>query len=104
MLANLYPAEPGLESLARGLAAAGMPAPEIGFELGSDGWLAEMAWPTRRIAVVLDLTSHQVTAEDEQRQRDMAYRQAGWEIRLARDWTVDSLIERLVGANREGSS
>lgn len=104
VLVNLDPAEPGLQSLARAVAAAGLPAPEVGFELGSAGWLAEMAWPTEEIAVVVDLAGHRPAAEDEQHERDTAYQQAGWEARLVRDWTADSLIERLAGTKREASA
>jgi DEAD/DEAH box helicase domain-containing protein len=50
-------AVPAVQALLVGLYAAGVPAPEVGFELmGSDGCVAadcELAWPSKRIAVLL---------------------------------------------------
>jgi hypothetical protein len=97
----LDPEEPGLASLARGLADRGVPAPAVGFELGGEGWQAELAWPQQQIAVFVDLDAH--GAEEEQRRRDAAYQRAGWETRLVRDWSVDDLAERILADVKEGS-
>lgn len=53
VLEYLDPDEPGLAVLARSLADAGAPVPADGFELDDRGWMAELAWPDRRIGVVL---------------------------------------------------
>lgn len=88
------PEESGLLELVGALAGLGVPAPQVGFELGAQAWQAEVAWPDRRIAVVL------TGADDESANRDAAFAAAGWEVRHARDWTPDELSERINGGHR----
>jgi hypothetical protein len=95
----LDPDEPELVVLARALAARGVPAPTVGFELGGEGWQAELAWPDRKVGVMVDLVQH--GASNEQRRRDAAYVDAGWETRLAKDWSVDGLVRRILTDSKE---
>jgi len=88
----LMPDESGLESLVRALAARGVPPPEQGFELGDAGWQAELAWPERRIAVVLVGDLH----DNETADRDEAFAAQGWDARTARQWSVDDLAEKVL--------
>jgi hypothetical protein len=47
---------PGAAVLAHQLAALGVPEPadeQFGYELGSQGWQAEIAWPDERVAVIV---------------------------------------------------
>lgn len=94
--------ETGLVSLARKIADAGRAAPVGGYELGDSGWMAEMAWPNHKIAVVLDAGA----TDDEVRRRDAAYTAAGWTVCRVPDWTdrLDALLELIDGApDVEGS-
>ncbi len=92
----LDPDEPGLAELARSLARRGVPAPEVGHELGGGGWQAELAWPSARIAVVLtDVRVAGRLHEDEKRKRDDAYAGAGWEARDARHWDAAEIARKL---------
>ena len=90
------PDEPGLRSLARALAAQGVPAPEVGYELGEGAWQAELAWPDQRVAVVLGDPLHHSPDDHEARGRNDAYRAAGWEVRSATDWAADSLANHIL--------
>lgn len=93
----LVPGEAGLESLVRGLIARVAPPPVLGYELGEGGWQAELAWPGRRIAVVLsDDYHHNHEAAD----RDRAYAEDGWDARTAKQWSVEELLGKLTS---EGS-
>lgn len=91
VLPDLDPADTALHDLARILAAHDVPRPEVGYELGSAGWVAEMAWPEQKVAVFID-----VTGAEEARRRDAAYAAAGWEAKLVREWLPDRLMS-LVG-------
>ncbi|MBA9002714.1 DEAD/DEAH box helicase [Thermomonospora cellulosilytica] len=86
----LDPDEPGLAALAWELMERGVPVPEVGHELGEQGWQAEMAWPDAKVAVVLSGNDQEAT------DRYRAYAQAGWEIRAARLWRPDELAERIM--------
>ncbi|MBF6340659.1 DEAD/DEAH box helicase [Nocardia abscessus] len=79
--------EPGLPELVTALAGRGAPVPEVGYELGEHAWQAELAWPMRRVAVVL--------AEDAE--TFDAYRHAGWHARSAEVWTADELCALIDG-------
>ncbi|GII75682.1 DEAD/DEAH box helicase [Sphaerisporangium rufum] len=85
----LDPDEPGLAAFARALAEQGVPAPEVGYELGEQAWQAELAWPAAKVAIVLAGDDH------EAHRRDAAYGAAGWEVRIAPDWTAESLAGRI---------
>ncbi|WP_453053364.1 DUF1998 domain-containing protein [Streptomyces pratens] len=99
----LDPDEPGLRALAEALAARGVPAPEDGYELDADGWLAELAWPTARVGVVLAQRPPEGEEEDpEAADRDRAFAAAGWEVRTAAGWTAGDLADRLDGAPPSG--
>ncbi|PSK95735.1 uncharacterized protein DUF1998 [Murinocardiopsis flavida] len=86
--------EPGLAELAADLVRIGAPVPEDGYELGDDGWPAELAWPDARIAVVLAHDPHK--SEDiEAADRDRAYAAAGWDARPAAQWAPEDLLSRI---------
>ncbi|MEV6769686.1 DEAD/DEAH box helicase [Nocardia sp. NPDC051030] len=87
----LDPDEPGLAELAHELNALGVPAPQVGYELGEHAWQAELAWPTAKVAVVL------TGDDDEARKRDAAFADAGWQARPAPAWTATELAERIGG-------
>ncbi|MGP3935329.1 DEAD/DEAH box helicase [Nonomuraea sp. KM88] len=59
-----------LEGMLRAFAQAQTPLPQVGYELGDEAFLAELAWPERRIAVVVDVDP----------ERDEAYDLAGWRV------------------------
>ncbi|WP_328604508.1 DEAD/DEAH box helicase [Amycolatopsis sp. NBC_00345] len=99
VLADLDPADAELHDLARLLAENDLPGPEVGYELGSAGWIAELAWPGRKVAVLVAAVS-----EDEARRRDAAYAEAGWDARLARDWSSEGLIDLLGRSDVDGGS
>ncbi|WP_248965309.1 DEAD/DEAH box helicase [Sphaerisporangium perillae] len=88
----LDPDEPGLALLAQTLAERGVPAPRVGYELGEQAWLAELAWPALKVAVVL------AGDDEEARRRDAAYAEAGWDARPVPGWTPEELTERIGGA------
>ena len=80
-----------MNELLRALIDCGVPVPVIGFELGEEAWNAEMAWPDRRVAVLL------AGADDDPEimKRNEAFEAAGWAARTASEWTADELAERL---------
>ncbi|MFH8788895.1 DEAD/DEAH box helicase [Streptomyces roseoverticillatus] len=89
--------EPGLAQLTDGLAGAGVPAPEAGYELGEAAWPAELAWPTHRIGVVLAHRRGADGTEDRDAEdRDQAYAAAGWMVRTAVEWDARELAEALL--------
>ncbi|GAA1801279.1 DEAD/DEAH box helicase [Luedemannella flava] len=97
VLTLLFPDESGLESLVRGLIARQAPLPEHGYELDDAGWQAELAWPSRRIAVILaDDYSHEAA------ERDRAFAEQGWDARTAKQWDVDDLIVKIMATSGEG--
>ncbi|MFF8593518.1 DEAD/DEAH box helicase [Streptomyces sp. NPDC015220] len=84
--------DPGLPALARTLADRGLPAPEAGYELGAAAWPAELAWPARRVGVVLAHRPDPGSKRDiDAEQRDQAYREAGWRVHTATEWDADEL-------------
>ncbi|MBM7084585.1 DEAD/DEAH box helicase [Micromonospora humidisoli] len=91
VLRLLDPDENTLDQLVRQLAQQDLPAPVVGYELGDQGWPAELAWPDQRIAVVL--TGRDDDPETEG--RDRAYAEAGWHARTAREWAVDELTAQI---------
>ncbi|ROO52705.1 uncharacterized protein DUF1998 [Micromonospora sp. Llam0] len=64
---------PLVEHLLTALAHARAPLPQIGYELGDEAWMVELAWPDARIGV----------AVDDNVERDDAYAHAGWRIHHA---------------------
>ncbi|MFF3275202.1 DEAD/DEAH box helicase [Streptomyces chrestomyceticus] len=90
--------DPGLPALARTLAARGLPAPEAGYELGAAAWPAELAWPARRVGVVLAHRPDPGSERDiDAERRDQAYREAGWQVRTATEWDADELAGLVSG-------
>ncbi|MFF3716177.1 DEAD/DEAH box helicase [Streptomyces prasinus] len=90
--------DPGLPALARTLADRGLPAPEAGYELGTAAWPAELAWPARRVGVVLTHRPDPATGRDiDAEQRDLAYRDAGWRVRTATEWDAGELAGLVSG-------
>ncbi|MER6590364.1 DEAD/DEAH box helicase [Micromonospora purpureochromogenes] len=83
--------ESTLELLVQHLARQGVPAPVVGYELGDQGWPAELAWPERRIAIVLSGSQDDPEVAD----RDRAYAEAGWHARTAREWSADELAAQI---------
>ncbi|QUX31731.1 DEAD/DEAH box helicase [Nocardiopsis akebiae] len=92
----MEPDEPGLVTLAGELARRGVPAPEAGYELEGPGlWPAELAWPDRKVAVLL---SAELIGNAEDRARgEEAYARAGWHVREANQWDVSELARILTG-------
>ncbi|MEU8242242.1 serine/threonine-protein kinase [Actinoplanes missouriensis] len=83
--------ESALDDLLNVLPGRGVPAPVVGFELGDEGWTAELAWPAAKVAVLL-------SGEPDDREidaRDAAFAAAGWDARTAAEWRVDELTERI---------
>jgi len=94
VLDMIDPDEPGLVAFVRDLAAAGVAAPPdsgVGYELGEQAWQAEVAWPDRKVAIVL------AGDDEEARRRDIAYAEAGWDVRAVDGWTREELAERIEG-------
>ncbi|WP_435286235.1 DEAD/DEAH box helicase [Streptomyces bacillaris] len=90
--------DPGLDALAHALADGGVPVPEAGHELGTGAWPAELAWPDRRVGVVLSHRPDPVSGRDiDAEQRDGAYRDAGWQVRTAQEWNADELAALVRG-------
>jgi replicative superfamily II helicase len=90
---DLLPPEIGV--LAHDLAVRGVPAPEedeIGYELGDQRWLAELAWPRLRVAVIAPGPE----ADD----AVTAYAAKHWDARLPDDWPPDELARRILGGGR----
>ncbi|WP_328637759.1 DEAD/DEAH box helicase [Streptomyces canus] len=95
VLEYLDPDEPGLQLLAVALASMAAPVPVAGFELDDRGWMAELAWPDRRIAVVLAPRPVGSDPDYEAQDRDAAFATAEWDVRPASEWTAGDLAERL---------
>ncbi|MFF6786164.1 DEAD/DEAH box helicase [Streptomyces sp. NPDC012510] len=94
--------EPGLADLAVALADRGAPVPEAGHELGAAAWPAELAWPDRRIAVVLAHEEHtDGTPDSDAEARDKAYADAGWQARTAPEWDAAELAALLADNENE---
>ncbi len=78
-----------MESLLRGLRSQGVPAPVSGYELGDDGWQAELAWP--------DTASRSLSPRSpgppptSRPDRDAAYAAAGWHARPVKAWNIEEL-------------
>ncbi|MFV2197729.1 DEAD/DEAH box helicase [Nocardiopsis sp. LOL_012] len=87
------PDEPGLAALAGKLADRGVPAPEVGYELGSGMWPAELAWPDHKVAVVLSARLHGNAADKER--GEAAYAEDGWHVAEAAQWDVSELVSVL---------
>ncbi|MFC6017535.1 DEAD/DEAH box helicase [Plantactinospora solaniradicis] len=83
--------ESALEALVQTLIRRGMPVPVVGYELGDQGWPAELAWPEQRVAVVLSGSPDDPEITD----RNGAYAAAGWRVRTAREWSAEELTDRL---------
>ncbi|MEV4481700.1 DEAD/DEAH box helicase [Micromonospora coxensis] len=94
VLQYIDPDESALERLVQQLARQQLPVPVVGYELGDDGWPAELAWPERRIAIVLTGTTGDPETED----RDRAYAQAGWYAKTAQQWSADELAAQLAAS------
>jgi hypothetical protein len=91
-LAYLNRDEPAMDGLVQALAERGLPAPVVGYELGDSAWPAELAWPDRRVAVLLSGPVDDPEVAD----RDAAYRSAGWDARTADAWTAGELAAKIV--------
>ncbi|MBQ1059825.1 DEAD/DEAH box helicase [Micromonospora sp. C41] len=87
--------ESTLELLVQQLARQNLPVPVVGYELGDQAWPAELAWPERRIAVVLTGAPDDPETED----RDRAYTEAGWHARTAREWSAEELAAQLAATS-----
>ena len=85
--------DPEIRRLLQPLASRGLPVPVVGYELGDEGWPAEVAWPDARIAIMWA----DPPADPETIRRDRAYAVAGWDARTADRWTADGLAERITG-------
>jgi very-short-patch-repair endonuclease len=93
----------GLLELAQALADRGVPSPEVGYELGVGAWPAELAWPDRRVGVVLAHRPDPGTGRDvDAEERDKAYRAAGWQVRTAVEWDAGELAGLVGGPSDSG--
>lgn len=79
--------DPATELLAARLRDADCPAPQFGVDQ-VDGWEAELAWPSRRVAV-LNGTDSQAA------HRRAAFERAGWTAKFASEWSVAELTQLL---------
>ncbi|RUL95186.1 DEAD/DEAH box helicase [Verrucosispora sp. FIM060022] len=95
VLRYVDPDEGTLEGLVQQLAAWNLPLPVVGYELGDQGWQAELAWPERRVAVVLSGSPGDPEVED----RDRAYTEAGWRVRTAGQWSAEELAAQLAATS-----
>ncbi|MFJ8190240.1 DEAD/DEAH box helicase [Streptomyces sp. NPDC096094] len=95
VLELLDPDDTELQLLAVALATMAAPVPVAGFELDDRGWMAELAWPDRKVAVVLAPRPTGGEPDYEAADRDAAFAAAGWEARPASDWTARELAGRL---------
>ena len=70
------------------LAATGIDAPEVGFEVNDGTWCVELAWPARSVAVLTDVNEA----------RDAWLRSAGWTIALGDSPNaMTEVVEALAG-------
>jgi hypothetical protein len=83
--------EPAMAELLDALAGRGLRPPVVGYELGEEGWAAELAWPDRKVAVLLPGDAN----DPETTQRGAAFAAAGWDARTPDRWTVDELAGRV---------
>ncbi|WP_103501404.1 MULTISPECIES: DEAD/DEAH box helicase [unclassified Streptomyces] len=99
---DLLVEEEALRDLAERLAARGVPAPHDGYELGSAGWQTELAWPDRRVGVVLaHVPGPDGEPDQESQDRDAAYAAAGWDVRPARGWDAAELAKILMRGDND---
>jgi ATP-dependent helicase YprA (DUF1998 family) len=79
--------DPAARSLAEAALLQGAPIPVAGFEPDAEaaGWVVEVAWPERRVAVLADVDP----------ERDSWLRRHGWDARPGSAWTDVSLITAL---------
>ncbi|MFI5845607.1 serine/threonine-protein kinase [Catenuloplanes sp. NPDC051500] len=83
--------DPVLDNLVAALSGRGIAAPLIGYELGNEGWLAELAWPIYKTAIMVLGSLN----EQELIDRDTAYDIAGWDARPAARWNADEICRRV---------
>ncbi|MDG4830480.1 DEAD/DEAH box helicase [Solwaraspora sp. WMMD1047] len=100
VLHYLDPDDSALERLVRQLADQGLPPPVVGYELGDQGWQAELAWPEQRTAVLLTGAAGDPEIAD----RDGAYAAAGWQARRAGDWSIADLAARIRASDHAGTA
>lgn len=80
-------ADPAAQPLVQGMWVAGAPVPQFGTDQ-VDGWEAELAWPHRKIAVLNGVSRDAA-------QRLAAFETAGWQAKIAADWTIVDLIHAM---------
>ncbi|MEU6555045.1 DEAD/DEAH box helicase [Streptomyces sp. NPDC046915] len=95
VLERLDPDQPELQLLAVSLATRGISVPVDGHELDDHGWMAELAWPDRKIGVVRPHRPIGGEPDYEAEDQDRAFAAAGWEVRPASEWTAEELAHRL---------
>ncbi|WP_030385683.1 DEAD/DEAH box helicase [Streptomyces sp. NRRL S-241] len=98
VLEFLDPEEPGLLPLTQGLLALGVATPEAGYELDEHGWMAELAWPAARIAVVTAHRPSDGERDHDAEDRDKAFTSAGWWIRTAASCSPQDIADLLDAA------
>ncbi|MFJ6981812.1 MULTISPECIES: DEAD/DEAH box helicase [unclassified Streptomyces] len=92
-----YVGDPAIEALAKALAERGeVPAAEAGWDAAGISRPLELAWPDRRIAVVLD----EDAADDRYMAECVA---AGWQVRAPGGWDEKQLAA-LLDDGRQGAS
>ncbi|GAA4918990.1 hypothetical protein GCM10023223_44160 [Stackebrandtia albiflava] len=80
-------ADPAAAPLLQGMSVAGAPVPQFGVDQ-VDGWEAELAWPSRKVAVLSGV-------DNDADRRLAAFTAAGWHAKTAGKWTIVDLIHAL---------
>jgi hypothetical protein len=80
-----------VQPLVRSIVARGAAAPTAGYEIeGEDQdlpWMVEAAWPSAKVAVLLDTNEL----------RDRRLSKLGWKARLVGSWTPEQLYLAVIG-------
>ena len=87
------------------VSTAGLPAPMLNFRIviGGQTYLVDLAWPEFRVAAELDSAEFHADQFDEDRERDVNLKLAGWEVHRftwkhatqKRQWMVNAMLETL---------
>jgi hypothetical protein len=84
-------ADPAVHQIAAHLAAADVPAPEVGIEVGQGEWQVELGWEDHRLAVAIDVDAA----------RDAWLVEQGWTVLRPGDQSEGSLVEAVLRALKE---
>lgn len=79
---------PSLRFLVTAVDEEGLPAPELGPEIGKDAWIVDLAWLDRQVVVV----------DAPQAGRDAALQAEGWTVLVSSDGSGADVVTRLLEA------